>query len=320
MSKPRGGNGNNKEESVLEQLLKAYPKRFSKAGIPMYKQFDQKIKALVNDGGDLVQLHLWDEAGPNGTKLVFETLKQVNLNTIRSIRLWKIKACDEGIRSLCEYLTSCNLNVEIMDLLDNSISPLGCQFLGSMYLANWNTLKINRLSLDHNAIGDEGLKQLSTGLRKSVSLAHLSLSYCNLSSNASQSIQQILAFVDSNLESLNLQGNMLKEEGSRQILRAVEVNSKLRVLNLTDNQICDEKMLIDQILKTIEKNSSMYVLTLNHNGFTQETAKQLLDAVKVNMRPKIELTERFDAEFASEFNNVMMKIKMPKETKKPSNK
>lgn len=44
---------------------------------------------------------------------------------MKSIRLWKIKTGDIGIEGLEKYLKEFN-QVEILDLLDNNITSLGC--------------------------------------------------------------------------------------------------------------------------------------------------------------------------------------------------
>lgn len=86
-----------------------------------------------------------------------------------SIRLWKIKAGDEGIRAVCNFLNK-NTTVTILDVMDNGLTPLGrllvmsgCEFIGgAMHPASNLTLK--KLMLDHNLIGTEGLQNLCSGL------------------------------------------------------------------------------------------------------------------------------------------------------------
>ena len=60
-----------------------------------------------------------------------DALRLVKYPHTRSIRLWKTGSGDEGCRSVCQYITDCN-NVAILELLDNGISPLGCEFLGKL--------------------------------------------------------------------------------------------------------------------------------------------------------------------------------------------
>ena len=84
-------------------------------------------------------------------------------------RMWKVAAQDEGVHSIAEYLVD-NPQVEVLDLLDNAITHLGCNYIGKIYKSISPTLSIKCLFLDHNKIGDEGMKYLADGLRKSPQL------------------------------------------------------------------------------------------------------------------------------------------------------
>ncbi len=79
--------GNNKEETELEKLVKIYPKKFRKMGISIYSQFDKKMKLALDEDGEINKLHLWEEAGPNATKMVFQCLIQAEVKGILSLRL-----------------------------------------------------------------------------------------------------------------------------------------------------------------------------------------------------------------------------------------
>lgn len=295
--------------------MRVYPKRFSRMGVPIYKQFDQKVRACVEDGNDLTQLHLWEETNPNATRVVFESLSQIGINTIRSLRLWKIQAGDEGVRALCDYLLT-NKELDVLDLLDNGITQLGCRFLGDCFGEHFGVLQVRKLMLDHNLIGDKGLQVLVNGLRRSPFLTELSLSYCGLTDKSAAPVQQMLMFINTNLEVLNLQGNIMGKEGAFQIFRAIEFNERLKEVNLSDNQIPDAKHLVDQLVQVIEVNPTLYSVNLNFNGIMQEAAERLLAAIKKKMRPKIELTDRFSPEFVIEYNAVLLKIKPQKDPKK----
>ena len=316
MSKGAG----NKEETPIEQLGKLIPKKFNRNGFPIHKQFEDKIKQLIEDGDSLTQLHLWEEANSNQVKLIFECLTQTNINTISSLRFWKIKSEDEGIRALCEYLQNSNLNLTILELIENKIKTLGCQFLGNLYLKNPKSLNIQSLVLDQNNLSDEGIDSLTKGLRKSACLKSLSLNYCNISSKGAQHLQRLLLYVNTSIEILNLQGNYIENEGFYQICRALEVNNILKEIDLTDNQILEEKLMLEQFLQTIAKNPTLYLVNLTHNFFSEDTARDVLSIVKTKMKPKIEFTQRFNSSFAQEFNAIMIKIKPQKESKKKPKK
>jgi hypothetical protein len=51
-----------------------------------------------------------------------------------------------------------------MELLDNDITKLGCQFIGRLVHPDMRS-NIVILKLDHNNFGSEGVKELAEGLR-----------------------------------------------------------------------------------------------------------------------------------------------------------
>jgi Ran GTPase-activating protein (RanGAP) involved in mRNA processing and transport len=89
-------------------------------------------------------------------------LKTVNYQEAKSVRLWKTGCEDEGVRSICTYL-KLNLNVGCLELLDNGITSLGCEFLARILLPETRS-NLKLLKLDHNSFGSEGVDKLAAGL------------------------------------------------------------------------------------------------------------------------------------------------------------
>lgn len=166
-------------------------------------------------------------------RALFEAMTDIKYYKFKRVKLWKSDIRDEGLRHICKYLDSVKANmVETLDVLENKISPLGCQFLGKS-LANPN-LRIQHLKLDNNNIGTEGLKCLSVGLRTNGCISKLSLKNCGIDVKGAIYIQQILANISSKIRSLKLQGNNLENQGIYLILKAVNVNEMLEKLNIAD--------------------------------------------------------------------------------------
>ena len=305
----------NKEETPVNLLLKKHTKIYTKSKIPIYKHFTDKIKEAVEEDNNLTQLHLWEESTPIQISTMFDCLKKTKVNSIRSLRLWKINAGDEGINALSNYLLS-NPDLEIIDLLDNGITKLGCLNFGVILYKQPSMFKLRKLMIDHNNIGNEGLRKLAHGLRKSPFIEELSLSYCNLEENAANFLQQILMFINTKLGSLNLQGNALKNRGFNQLLRALEFNEKLKNLNLSDNQIGEDDKLVVQFIKTLKINNCIKQIDLTYNGFYQETAKKIMEVQKEKKQTNIDLTDRFDSDFILTYNAFMLKVKKNKGKKK----
>jgi len=46
----------------------------------------------------------------------------------KSVRLWKTYCEDEGVRGVCTFVESAK-SVTVLELLDNKITALGCEFI-----------------------------------------------------------------------------------------------------------------------------------------------------------------------------------------------
>ena len=91
-----------------------------------------------------------------------DALKHVKYPHCKSIRLWKTFCEDEGVRGICQFVEQ-SKTVVTLDLLDNLITSLGCEFI-SRTLQPSSFTNVEILKLDHNAFGSEGMKKLAEGL------------------------------------------------------------------------------------------------------------------------------------------------------------
>ena len=127
----------------------------------------------------------------------------------RSIRLWKTFCEDEGVRAVCQFL-EVGKGITVLELLDNKISPLGCEFISRILHPKANTA-LTIVKLDHNNFGSEGLMKLAEGLAINKTVVTLSLTYCNIDQDAARGLFEILIYSQSKIEELNLSGNHLRE-------------------------------------------------------------------------------------------------------------
>jgi Ran GTPase-activating protein (RanGAP) involved in mRNA processing and transport len=109
------------------------------------------------------------------------------------------------VRAICQYL-ELGKPVKFLELLDNKITPLGCEFI-SRALHPKMASQIEVLKLDHNQFGSEGMKALSEGLAINPTLRLLSLTYCGIDHEAADAIFNIMIYTRSALEEVNLSGN-----------------------------------------------------------------------------------------------------------------
>jgi Ran GTPase-activating protein (RanGAP) involved in mRNA processing and transport len=83
--------------------------------------------------------------------------------------------------------------VKALELMENKINALGCEFIGNMvHPKTLTTLQI--LKLDHNEIGADGLKLLAEGMAINKNITSLSLTYCGIEADGARSLFEILIF------------------------------------------------------------------------------------------------------------------------------
>lgn len=99
-------------------------------------------------------LQIWGELGPITTRAFMEGLTDLSYQHLKKVRIWKADIQDEGVRSICNFIEKCN-TIEYLDLMENNITELGCEFLSKVLMNPAN--KINKLRLDNNRIGLKGI-------------------------------------------------------------------------------------------------------------------------------------------------------------------
>lgn len=225
-----------------------------------------------------------------------EVASELQYEHLKLLRIWKGGIGDEGLRVICKYLVS-GYSLELIDVIQNQISPLGCEFLGKAM--NSPLCRVKHLKLDDNLIGSAGLKALSLGLRTNNIIDKLSLKYCGIDEEGARYIQEILANISTQLRSLKLQGNQMGNSSVYQILRAVEHCDSLQKINLADTnmKLLDyqperdsiAEMLAQQLILLMGKNDKIIKYDIRFNPMHDEIAEQLLKAIALN--PKIKKME-----------------------------
>lgn len=132
-----------------------------------------------------------------------EVASDLQYEHLKKVRIWKGGIGDEGVRFISKFL-SIKYSLELIDLLDNGITPLGCEFIGRAMASPLCNVK--HLKLDDNLIQSQGLKHLVLGLRQNNAIDKLSLKYCGIDAEGARYIQEILANIHTKLRSLKLQG------------------------------------------------------------------------------------------------------------------
>lgn len=126
-------------------------------------------------------------------------------------------------------------SIQVLELLDNKVTSLGCEFIGRTLAPGPKCPPISILKLDHNQFGSKGLNFLAEGLKENTFMKTLSLTYCEIDEKGARSLLEVLIFSKSQLNELILTGNKLKNEGVKIVLNGVSIAKELKKIYLGDN-------------------------------------------------------------------------------------
>ena len=285
-------------EESTEKLFKLYKKKCTELQCSTSKALMAKF--LDDDVEDIDKIHIWDEIGWQGVKALIESLKAVDYQHCKSLRLWKTGCEDEGVRSIIDWLSG-NSTVQMLELLENKITPLGCDFISRICVPE-SPSGITILKLDHNDIGSDGIINLSQGLIMNKNLEELSLTYCNIEADGARAIFDFLIYTKSGLKKLNLTGNHLRNEGIIQVLRGVSCNKLLEQFNIADNQFGEEDEVLQAFKFCMTRNKTLTHYDIKFNAIMDDGVKYLTEVLlEASHVWDVEISERVTQEILKEF-------------------
>lgn len=167
--------------------------------------------------------------GPVGLRSIIDSFIDIEYSGLKILKLLRVNAEDEGLRTICNYVNK-TFSIEELNLSENGITKLGCEFLGKT-LAD-PKCSLLKLKLDGNPIGTSGLHNLSIGLRGNSMIEKLSLKNCEIEQEGGRIIQIILANINSKICNLKLSQNNLQAGGLIEILKVLRSNDTLGKLTI----------------------------------------------------------------------------------------
>ena len=288
--------GEDGEDMSTEQFYKQYVKNCKALEIPVSKIVKDKYdNEYMDDRSPMVKFNIWEPLGWQGTRALMDALRSVSYQHTKCIRLWKTDSEDEGCRSVCQYITICDA-VVMLELLDNKITPLGCEHIGRLLMPNSKT-NLTHLKLDHNSFGAEGLKFLAEGLSMNKNIIQLSLTYCNIDESGARHLFEILIYTQSQLEEMILSGNHLRNAGTIQVLKGTSVAKNLKKIYLADNQFLEEDDVLEAIDVCMKRNTNLGRYDFRFNFISDYGVKKIIETItEANHVFEIEIPERIEKE------------------------
>ena len=207
----------------------------------------------------------------------------------------------------------------VLELLDNKITPLGCEFIGKLVHPR-SLCNVQILKLDHNEIGGKGITAIAEGLAVNKCLVSLSLTYCNIDASGARALFELLIYSQSQLEELNLSGNHLRNDGIVVVLRGVSINKHLKKIYLADNQFNDDENVLEAIHSCWNKNKNLGRYDLRYNTFRDEGIERMATFLEEARHVfEVEISERIRKDTLELFREKLTSNK-PKKGKKGKKK
>ena len=325
---PKKG-GKDAELEPTEKLYRLYRKNLTAAGLTMPKKLEERFIELRAEKivSSLTDLILWDDVGPEGIRVLADTLRDMDYKLLRQIRFWGARIEDEGLRSLCQFLDN-NHTIVHLELKGCGVTSLGCNFLFTT-LGYKIRSSIAILKLDHNNIGSDGCNKLSEALAMNGTVTELSLTYCNLEAEAANGLFEALIFVNTSIRELDLTGNYLRNQGAVTIFKAFLINRTCKKLVLADNQFGEDPMVLEAMKDMLHANDNITDLDLNYNGFYFDGVTYLRNALteseldgvrKNNTLQTLILPDKFPKELYVEIISILSTNKKKKKKGKKGKK
>ena len=192
------------------------------------------------------------------------------ITTLKRLNLKGNKLTDQNAVGLASFASS-NTGLEELYLSNNHLQ------LGITGLRNISSLKV--LDLQYNNIAKQAVNELAATISGCKSLEKLWLNGNNLGSSTVVVVNALKEI--SSLTELNLNDNKSKsEELAPAISLLVAKNHLLKILALSDNGLADDGII--NISQSLHKHSKLKALNLQNNNITEKAAEALASVISNN--------------------------------------
>ena len=189
-----------------------------------------------------------------------------------TLQLNQCNITDIGMSVLEQFISEKTSTLEYVDLRDNNSSPWG------VYCAIIRHCSVDSLTL----CGDHGMEDYVNEIKQSLQMNTklISLTLCNIANNRSKIIAEAIQ-VNTTLQKLDISNNSICDDGVIAISNSLKYNISLQELNMSRNEITSEG--IKKITTAIQINDTLKQLDLSINKINDEGANFLSDGLKNNI-------------------------------------
>jgi hypothetical protein len=167
-----------------------------------------------------------------------------------------------------------------LDIRLNSIGDEGAKHLADGLRLNSSMRVVNVTS---TGLSGKGCNLLVQGLSRNVSLTELDVGFNDLHDIGCEAISDMLAKNATNLRKLRMRDNNITSRGARLVFKALKRNSRLAILDMSSNKICDSVSVLGDILLW---NRALREINLENCKITKDGCVALARALKTNTNLK----------------------------------
>ena len=229
---------------LLKSLLSRHENSYFELNL-YYNHITDKSASLITSilsskNYPITKLNISNNKLPNSIDIIFKSLHHNKFLTELLLNDISLKSTD--LQSLGQMLTV-NETLSIMDISANDIGDDGYQYWRNISLTKlimeacglefsgadkigemlFHNKSITSINLGGNNIGDEGVEKLVEHLKCSTTIRHLDLGDTNITSYGASHLRKLFSFSHTTVNSIELCGNPLNDEGINLILQSIAI-------------------------------------------------------------------------------------------------
>ena len=225
---------------------------------------------VIKSNPDLEELYLSNNSLGSSVMVILQALKENS--KLQVLNLNNNNMTGDVAEDLANVIKN-NLSLEELYLSNNSLGPSAIVILKALKESS----KLQMLNLNDNNMTGAVAEDLAYVIKSNPDLEELYLSDNSFGSSVMMIVQALKE--NSKLKILNLSKNDINGEVAEGLATVIRNNSSLQKLYLFSNSLKQSALVILQALK---ENSMLKVLNLSGNDMTGEIAKNLANVIKSN--------------------------------------
>ena len=230
----------------------------------------EDLASVIKSNSNLEQLGLANNDLEASSILILQALKENS--KLKVLNLNSNNMTGEAVEDLASVIKN-NSNLERLHLGSNDLKTSSVLILQALR----NICRLQVLDLDDNYMTGEIGKDLARAINNNSNLQQLYLANYDLKTSSILVLQALKE--NSKLKILNLNNNNMTGKAVEDLASVIKNNSNLEQLYLANNDLRTSSILILQALK---ENSKLKILNLNNNNMTGKAAEDLVSVIKNN--------------------------------------